>query len=98
MAHKSISIVHNVAGMIWDVITHEIDNEIVFLDTDRYGLCGNINIKEIINIFDDHVNFAISSANLIFFILNIRNGVMSIDYDIDHKSDKDVVVIEIIID
>ena len=96
LSYKRISIVHDVAGVMCDVITHEIRDGIVIMDTGGYGLSGSTNIKEIINNVDDQVCRAIVSADLIFFVVDARDGVMPMDYDIAemlHKSGKDVIVI-----
>ena len=96
LAHKRISIVHDVAGVTRDVVTHEIRDGIVIMDTGGYGLSGSTSIKEITSSVDDQVCLAIASADLIFFVVDARDGVMPMDYDIAEmlrKSGKDVIVI-----
>ena len=96
LSHKRISIVHDVAGVKCDIITHEISDGIVIMDTGGYGLSGSTSIKEKTNNVDDQVCLAIASADLIFFVVDARDGVMPIDYDIDEmllKSGKDIIVI-----
>jgi GTP-binding protein len=95
LSHKRISIVHDVAGVTCDIITHEIRDGIV-MDPGGYGLSGSTIIKEIKNNVDDQVCLAIESADLIFFVVDARDGVMPMDYDIDEmllKSSKDIIVI-----
>lgn len=96
LSHKRISIVHDVAGVKRDVITHEIREGIVIMDTGGYGLSGSNTIKEITNNVDDQVCLAIVSADLIFFVVDARDVVMPMDYNIDNmllKSGKDIIVI-----
>lgn len=96
LSHKRISIVHDVAGVRRDVIPHEIRDGIVIMDTGGYRLSGSTSIKEITNNVDDQVCLAIASADLIFFVVDARDGVMPMDYDIDEillKSGKDIIVI-----
>ena len=96
LSHKRISIVHDVAGVKRDVITHEIREGIVIMDTGGYGLSGSNTIKEITNNVDDQVCLAIVSADLIFFVVDARDVVMPMDYNIDDmllKSGKDIIVI-----
>ena len=96
LAHKRISIVHDVAGVTRDVVTHEIRDGIVIMDTGGYGLSGSTSIKEITSSVDDQVCLAIASADLIFFVVDARDGIMPMDYDIAEmlrKSGKDVIVI-----
>jgi GTP-binding protein len=66
------------------------------MDTCGYGLSGSTSIKEIANNVDDQICLAIASADLIFFIVDARDGVMPMDYNIDEmllKSGKDIIVI-----
>lgn len=90
------SIVHDMAGVTRDVITHEIDKNIILMDTGGLGLSGANSITEITHAVDDQVCLAIASADLVFFVVDATDGIMPMDYDIAdmlRKSGKSVVVI-----
>ena len=93
LARKRISIVHDTPGVTRDIITYEIDKNVILMDTGGLGLSGKGSIDEITRAVDDQVLFAISSADLIFFVVD---DVMPMDYniaDILRKSGGDVILI-----
>ncbi|MDR2603220.1 MAG: ribosome biogenesis GTPase Der [Puniceicoccales bacterium] len=96
LAHKRISIVHDMAGVTRDIITREIGKNIVLMDTGGLGLSGDDSIKEITSAVDEQVGLAIAAADLVLFVVDATEGIMPMDYDIAEmlrKSGANVIVI-----
>ncbi|MDR2628711.1 MAG: ribosome biogenesis GTPase Der [Puniceicoccales bacterium] len=96
LAHKRISIVHDMAGVTRDIITHEIGKNIILMDTGGLGLSGNDSIEEITSAVDEQVGLAIAAADLVLFVVDATEGIMPMDYDIAEmlrKSGANVTVI-----
>ncbi|MDR1233466.1 MAG: ribosome biogenesis GTPase Der [Puniceicoccales bacterium] len=96
LAHKRISIVHDMAGVTRDIITHEIGRNIILMDTGGLGLSGNDSIEEITSAVDEQVGLAIAAADLVLFVVDATEGIMPMDYDIAEmlrKSGANVTVI-----
>jgi GTP-binding protein len=96
LAHKRISIGHDVAGVTRDIITHEIGKNIILMDTGGLGLSGDNSIEKITSAIDEQVGLAIAAADLVLLVVDTTEGIMPMDYDIAEmlrKSDSNVMVI-----
>jgi GTP-binding protein len=77
-------------------VTHEIEKNIVLMDTGGLGLSGDDDIGEIASAVDEQVGLAIGAADLVFFVVDAMEGIMPMDYDIAEmlrKSGISVVVV-----
>jgi GTP-binding protein len=96
LSRSRISIVHDKAGVTRDIVTHEISNNVVLMDTGGLGLSGNDSIEVINSAVDEQVGLAISAADLVLFVVDATEGIMPMDYDIAdrlRRSGTDVVII-----
>ena len=96
LAKERISIVHDMAGVTRDVITHEIDRRVILMDTGGLGLSGANSVQEITAAVDDQVLLAIQSADLILFVVDATEGIMPMDYDIAELLRKSRVPVKVI--
>ena len=80
LARKRISIVHDQPGVTRDVISTEIvDGAYTLLDTGGLGLKGGESGKQLIEASEQQVEFAITAADLILFIVDAREGITNFD-------------------
>lgn len=80
LARKRISIVHDQPGVTRDVISTEIEEGgYTLLDTGGLGLKGGETPKQLIAASEQQVEFAITAADLILFIVDAREGVTPFD-------------------
>lgn len=80
LARKRISIVHDQPGVTRDVISTEIEEgSYTLLDTGGLGLKGGETPKQLVDASEQQVDFAISAASLILFLLDAREGVTNFD-------------------
>lgn len=83
LARKRISIVHDQPGVTRDVVSTEVkDGAYVLLDTGGLGLEGGETPKQLIAASEQQVDFAISAADLILFVVDAREGVTNFDESI----------------
>ncbi len=80
LARKRISIVHDQPGVTRDVISTEIkDGQYTLLDTGGLGLKGGESTKQLIAASEQQVEFAITAADLILFVVDAREGLTTFD-------------------
>ncbi|MDR1413423.1 MAG: ribosome biogenesis GTPase Der [Puniceicoccales bacterium] len=96
LTRRRMSIVHDMPGVTRDILTHEIGESVVLMDTGGFGLPVDNDIAEITTAVEDQVMLAIAMADLILFIVDAVEGVRPMDYDIAHmlrKNGAKVIVI-----
>lgn len=80
LARKRISIVHDQPGVTRDVISAEIaEGRYTLLDTGGLGYQGKDTPAALTKASEEQVNFAISTASLILFVIDGLNGLSSLD-------------------
>ncbi len=80
LARKRISIVHDQPGITRDVISAEItDGAYTLLDTGGLGFTGKETPAAITKLSEQQVDFAISSSDLILFVVDGLSGLSSLD-------------------
>jgi ribosome-associated GTPase EngA len=80
LARKRISIVHDQPGVTRDVISTEIaDGGYTLLDTGGLGLKGGDTPAMLVKASETQVDFAISAAGLILFVIDGLEGVTALD-------------------
>jgi len=83
LARKRISIVHDQPGVTRDVISTEIeDGNYTLLDTGGLGLKGGDTPAMLVKASETQVDFAISAAGLILFVIDGLEGVTALDQKI----------------
>jgi GTP-binding protein len=80
-----MSIVYDQPGVTRDVIIHEVENGIIFMDTGGIGLSNVQEENSVIQAVKEQIDFAIQAADIIFFIVDGRAGCTSLDYEIAEK-------------
>ncbi|MDR2735690.1 MAG: ribosome biogenesis GTPase Der [Puniceicoccales bacterium] len=96
LTKKRTSIVHDQPGVTRDIITDEIANGILLMDTG--GVCfSDSNASDpMISSIENQVQLAISLADMIFFVVDALDGCLPLDREIAEKlrvSGKKVLVI-----
>lgn len=80
LAGKRISVVHDQPGVTRDVVTAEVkDGAYTLLDTGGLGLTGSDTPAHITRASEEQVHFAITTASVILFVIDAREGVTPLD-------------------
>lgn len=82
---KRMSIVHDMPGVTRDLISTEVRDDYVLLDTGGIGMELEMTPKKIANAAEDQVEFAIQAASVILFVVDVRSGVTSLDEMVAEK-------------
>ncbi|MGB0416180.1 MAG: ribosome biogenesis GTPase Der [Coraliomargarita sp.] len=82
---KRMSIVHDMPGVTRDLISTEVRDDYVLLDTGGIGMELEMTPKKIATAAEDQVEFAIQAAKIILFVVDVRSGVTSLDEMVAEK-------------
>ncbi|CAI8268881.1 MAG: GTPase Der [Puniceicoccaceae bacterium MED-G32] len=82
---RRLSIVHDMPGVTRDIISAEVDDDYMLLDTGGLGMELEMTPKQISNAAEDQVEFAILAAKVIFFIVDVRSGITALDEIVSEK-------------
>jgi GTPase len=82
---KRMSIVHDMPGVTRDLISAEVDDDFVLLDTGGLGMELEMTPKKIAKAAEEQVGFAIQASSVILFIVDIREGVTTLDQIVAEK-------------
>lgn len=82
---KRLSIVHDQPGVTRDVITAEVHEHFVLMDTGGIGMEPEMTPKAISEATEEQVDFALDAADIILFICDGQEGWTTID---SHVADK----------
>lgn len=82
---KRISIVHDLPGVTRDLISAEVRDDYVLIDTGGIGMEPGMTPKDIATAVEEQVEFAIQAATLILFVVDARAGVSSLDEIVAEK-------------
>ncbi len=80
-----MSIVHDMPGVTRDLISTEVRDDYVLLDTGGIGMELDMTPKTIANAAEEQVEFAIRAASVILFVVDVRSGVTSLDEMVAEK-------------
>jgi GTP-binding protein len=80
-----MSIVHDQPGVTRDLISAEVDDDFVLLDTGGLGMELQMTPKKIANAAEEQVGFAIQASSVILFVVDIREGVTALDEIVAEK-------------
>lgn len=76
---RRLSIVHDMPGVTRDLISAEVRDDYVLLDTGGIGMELEMTPKNIATAAEDQVDFAINAAKVILFVVDVRSGITSLD-------------------
>ncbi len=87
LARRRIAIVHEQPGVTRDVNTVEVDNDFMLMDTGGIGLATQTvaNQDDLLSAVEEQVFFAIEAAEIIFLVVDGREGCMPLDIIIAEK-------------
>lgn len=87
LAGRRIAIVHEQPGVTRDVNTFEVDNNYTLMDTGGIGLATQtvLNQDDLLSAVEEQVFFAIKAAEVIFLVVDGREGCMPLDIIIAEK-------------
>ena len=96
LINRRISIVHDQPGSTRDVIAEETSDGVIIMDTGGIGLSQDLEVELISQAVEEQVEFAIRAADVIFFVVDGRQGCVPLDLEIAgllRKSGKKVYLI-----
>jgi GTP-binding protein len=76
---RRLSIVHDMPGVTRDLISAEVRDDYVLLDTGGIGMELEMTPRKIASAAEDQVDFAIQAASIILFVVDVRSGVTALD-------------------
>lgn len=76
---RRLSIVHDMPGVTRDLISAEVRDDYVLLDTGGIGMELEMTPKKIATAAEDQVDFAIQAASVILFVVDVQSGITSLD-------------------
>ncbi|TVP75675.1 MAG: ribosome biogenesis GTPase Der [Puniceicoccaceae bacterium] len=82
---KRMSIVHDMPGVTRDLISTEVRDDYVLLDTGGIGMELEMTPKNIAHAAEEQVEFAIQAASIILFVVDVRAGITSLDEIVAEK-------------
>ncbi|MDR0418309.1 MAG: ribosome biogenesis GTPase Der [Puniceicoccales bacterium] len=82
---RRMSIVYDQPGVTRDVIIHEMENGIIFMDTGGIGFSSVQEENDVTRAVNEQIDFAIQAADIIFFVVDGRTGCVPLDYEIAEK-------------
>ncbi len=82
---RRLSIVHDMPGVTRDLISAEVRDDYVLLDTGGIGMELEMTPKKIATAAEGQVEFAIQAASVILFMVDVRSGVTSLDEIVSEK-------------
>jgi GTP-binding protein len=82
---RRMSIVHDMPGVTRDLISTEVRDDYVLLDTGGIGMEIEMTAKKISTAAEEQVEFAIQAAKIILFVVDAREGVTALDEIVAQK-------------
>lgn len=96
LARRRIAIVHDQAGVTRDVNSVVVDEHFTLLDTGGIGLVVDMDHEKLIAAAEEQVWLAVETADVILFVVDVKDGPMPLDSTIAEKlrsSGKKVILI-----
>ncbi len=85
LAKKRISIVHDQEGVTRDIVTAEINDDFLLMDTGGIGIIPKMTPEAIAIATEEQVDFAINAATIILFVVDAKDGLNPTDTLIAQK-------------
>ena len=86
---RRLSIVHDMPGVTRDLISVEVRDDYILLDTGGIGMELEMTPEKIATAARDQVEFAIQAATVILFVVDVRSGVTALDEVVAGKLRRD---------
>ncbi len=80
-----MSIVHDQPGVTRDLISTEVNDDYVLLDTGGIGMELEMTPKNIAAAAEEQVEFAMQAAKVILFVVDVRGGITALDETVADK-------------
>lgn len=85
LCSRRLSIVHDMPGVTRDLISAEVRDDYVLLDTGGIGMEIEMTPKNIATAAEEQVDFAINAAKVILFVVDVRTGITPLDEMVTEK-------------
>ncbi len=85
LCRRRLSIVHDMPGVTRDLVSAEVDNDFVLLDTGGLGMELKMTPKKIAQAAEEQVEFAINASSVILLIVDVREGIAALDEMVAEK-------------
>jgi GTP-binding protein len=82
---RRLSIVHDMPGVTRDLISAEVNDDFVLLDTGGIGMELEMTPKKIAHAAEEQVDFAIQASSVILFVVDVRQGITALDEIVAEK-------------
>lgn len=82
---RRLSIVHDMPGVTRDLISAEVRDDYVLIDTGGIGMELEMTPKKIAVAAEEQVEFAIQAASVILFVVDARSGITPLDEIVAEK-------------
>lgn len=76
---RRLSIVHDMPGVTRDLISAEVNDDFVLLDTGGLGMQLEMTPQKISRATEEQVGFAIQASVVILFVVDLREGMTALD-------------------
>jgi GTP-binding protein len=85
LVRRRIAIVHDQPGVTRDIVSAEVDNNYLLMDTGGLGMVTELTPKIISQAIEEQVDFAIQAASMVLFVVDGHEGVTPLDEAIAAK-------------
>lgn len=85
LCRRRLSIVHDMPGVTRDLVSAEVDDDFVLLDTGGLGMELEMTPKKISQAAEDQVEFAINASSVILLVVDVRQGIAALDEIVAEK-------------
>ena len=85
LCRRRLSIVHDMPGVTRDIVSAEVNDDFLLLDTGGLGMELEMTPKKIAQAAEEQVEFAIRASTVILFVVDIRHGVSALDEIVAEK-------------
>lgn len=85
LCRRRLSIVHDMPGVTRDLVSAEVDGDFMLLDTGGLGMELKMTPKKIAKAAEEQVDFAIDASSVILFVVDVREGIASLDEMVAEK-------------
>ena len=85
LAKRRISIVDSISGVTRDRVSVEIEHDGIFFELIDTGGIGVNDVDELTHEIETQIEIAIQKADLILFVVDVREGVAPLDVDIAER-------------
>lgn len=85
LCRRRLSIVHDMPGVTRDLVSAEVDNDFILLDTGGLGMELDMTPKKIAQAAEEQVDFAIQASVVVLMVVDVRQGMTALDEMVAEK-------------